>query len=339
MSKAAEDIQNRIDNYFQTIIAIVGFMNFYKFDSDQDPILLFQGRRLKPSGNGSDEPDFVTPDIGIMLPNSTGVLGEVKHTFPKDKKFWIDAFNQVLKYDDDLTGWPNEKKIVSNHDLVLLTHTSRSRAVVNFYREKKEAGDISFNRPFSIVEYNLVSERKNYFFFRIEEGVISDEQVNAKLQEGVPVPMTVLLFNYAAVKLYDDKPEVPYLMYLIWNHVVLEKASELEQFRNLRKNQKIDVTLSIDEIVDTLRMGFSFRLLNSEYSDMQPHIPKKPWVKEACQKFIEWNEAKWNDTEKSTLTFKAHKQYKDTLKHFINAYVGEGNIGQATLFDLDEPDQ
>lgn len=336
MSKAIENILNKIDNYNQTIIAIVGFMNFYKYDSNQEPVVLFQGRRLKPSGE--EDPEFVTPDIGILLPDNTGVLGEVKHTFPKDKELWVNAFDQMLKYDDDLFGWPNEEGRVTNHDLVLLTHQTRARAVGNYYREKNNNSEIFFSKPFCIVEYNQVSERKDFFFFRIEEGKISDEIVNSKLQEGVPVPMAILIFNYAAVKLYDDKPEVPYLMYLIWNFVVLDKASELEQYRTLRKNQKLEIVIDIDEIVETLRFGYSFRLLNSEHAEMQPQIPKKVWVKEACQKFVEWNEAKWNDTEKSTLTFRAHKQYEDTLKHFINLYIGEGNIGQPTLFDLDETD-
>ena len=332
MSEGVNKILNKIDNYNQTIIAIVGFMNFYKYDSSQDPIVLFQGRRLKPPGD--DEPDFVTPDIGIMMPDSTGVLGEVKHTFPKNKELWIDAFDQITKYDDDLSGWPNVEKKVTAHDLVLLTHQTRGRAVGNFYREKVRTEDISYARPFSIVEYSHVSERENFFFFRIEEGAISDEQVNAKLQEGVSVPMTILISKYAAVKLYDDKPEVPYLMHLIWN-LILENASELEQYRRLRKNQKLEVSISVDEIVETLRLGYSFRLLNSEYADMQPQIPKKSWVKEACQKFVEWKEATWSDTERSSLTFKAHKQYEDTLRHFISLYVSEGNIDQPTLFDTD----
>ncbi len=334
MSEAADKIFNKIDNYNQTIVAIVGFMNFYKYDSENEPIVLFQGRRLKPSGDG--DPEFVTPDIGILMSDSTGVLGEVKHTFPKNQELWVNAFDQLQKYDDDLSGWPNEEERVAIHDLVLLTHTSRSRTVGNYYREKKGNGDISFSRPFSIVEYNLISERKNFFFFRIEEGVLTDEHVNTKLQEGVPVPMSVLILNYAAVKLYDDKPEVPYLMFLIWNLVVLEKASELEQYRSLRKNQKLDLALSVDEIVETLRLGYSFRLLNSEFADMQPQVPKKVWVKEACQKFVEWNEATWNENDKSTLTFRAHKKYENTLKHFVDTYVGEGNLDQPTLFDVDE---
>lgn len=331
MSEAVITIENKIDNYNQTIIAIVGFMNFYRYDSKQTPVVLFQGRKLQPSQNKNSE--YVTPDIGILLPNNLGVLGEVKHSFPRDKNLWSDVITQLLKYDDNLIGWPKEDGIVQNHDVVLLTQQARARAVGNYFREKINIGEISFKRPFIIVEYNLTSERQDYFFFRIEEGALTDEDVNAKLQEGVPVPMIKLLQHCAAVKLYDDMPELPYLMHLIWVYVVLDKASELEQFKNLAKNQKLDVVLTVDEIVDTLRNGYSFRLLNSENSDRQPSIPKKAWVKEACQKFVLWGEAKWNDDLKSSLTFRCHKKYDDTLKHFIQMYVGEGAVGQRTLFD------
>jgi len=330
LSEAISSIQNKIDNYQQTIIAMVGFMNFYRYDSNQNPIILFQGRKLSPTHN--DRVDFVTPDIGVLLPDDTGILGEVKHSFPKERDFWMRAFEQLMKYDDDLDGWPNNSGKVSTHDLVLLTHQSRARVVGNYYREKATTGEVNFMRPFSIVEYNQTSQREEYFFFRVEEGELSDEQVNSSLQEGVSVPMMVLLNQYAAVKLYDDMPELPYLMFIIWVYVVLERAFDNELFSGLAKNQKLDVVLTVDEIVEALRDGYSFRILNTDNSDRQPQIPKKAWVKKACQKFVKWGEAKWNDDQKTSITFKCHKKYTDALKHFIEEFVKEGEVGQQTLF-------
>ena len=213
MNEAIKNIQNKIDNYEQTIIAIVGFMNFYRYDSNHDPIILFQGRKLSMTQNGSA--DFVTPDIGVMLPDNTGVLGEVKHSFPKEQDYWIGAFEQLMKYDNDLIGWPNNSETVSAHDLVLLTHQARARVVRNYFREKSATGEINFTRPFCIVEYNRTSQSQEFFFFRVEEGGLSDEQVNKKLQDGASVPMGVFLNEYVAVKLYDAKPELPYLMFLM----------------------------------------------------------------------------------------------------------------------------
>ena len=50
---AEKVIKGEIDNYSDSIFAIVGFMNFYRYDDDskkiRDDILVFQGRRLTPS--------------------------------------------------------------------------------------------------------------------------------------------------------------------------------------------------------------------------------------------------------------------------------------------------
>jgi len=331
LNEAIKNIQNKIDDYEQTIIAIVGFMNFYRYDSNNDPIILFQGR--KPSMTQNDSADFVTPDIGVMLPDNTGVLGEVKHSFPKEQDYWIRAFEQLMKYDNDLIGWPNNSEIVSTHDLVLLTHQARARAIKNYFHEKLATGEISFNRPFCIVEYNRTSQNQEFFFFRAEEGGLSDELVNKKLQDGASVPMGVFLNEYAAVKLYDNKPELTYLMFLIWNYVVLDKASDNELFRSLASNQKLDVPFTVDEIFEVLRNGYSFHILNTDNSDRQPQIPKKTWIKEACQKFVSWGEAKWDDDQKTAITFKCHKKYSDSLQHFIKELVNEGEVGQQSLFE------
>jgi hypothetical protein len=48
-----EEINNKIDDYLQTIHAIVGFMNFYRYDNERreirSDVIVFQGRRFNPS--------------------------------------------------------------------------------------------------------------------------------------------------------------------------------------------------------------------------------------------------------------------------------------------------
>ena len=50
---AEQSIRAEIDNYSDSIFAIVGFMNFYRFDDTtrkiRNDVLVFQGRRLTPS--------------------------------------------------------------------------------------------------------------------------------------------------------------------------------------------------------------------------------------------------------------------------------------------------
>lgn len=333
MKEAVKSLKDKIDNYEQTIIAIIGFMNFYKFNSDKTPCKLFQGRKLTPTQENGTE--FLTPDIGILQSDNSGVIGEVKHCFPKDQDLWVKSFEQLKKYDDVLEGWPNKSGFAKKHDIVLLTHQTRVRAVANFYRRQAKNKKLRYVNPFSIIEYNRTSGSQEFFFFRIEQGALTDKKVYSKLKEGAAVPMNVFVENYAPIKFYDDKPETPYLMFLIWVYIVLVKASENEKFKHLNKSQKLDIEFSIEEIVNSLRNGYSFKLINSENSERQPLAPRTSWVKEACNKFVEWGEAKWEDTSKMNITFHCNKKYTDVLNQFIEKYAGESDDAQGTLFDLE----
>ena len=105
----SENYYEEIDNYKDSVSAIIGFMNFYRYnDAAQEidnNVLVFQGRRLEPSMQRDIEPNgatYVTPDIGILLPAKNGVLAEVKKSFPKEQVHWIKTFKQLMSYDDDL---------------------------------------------------------------------------------------------------------------------------------------------------------------------------------------------------------------------------------------------
>ena len=62
-------------------------------------MLVFQGRRLEPSSQkvmylNGEKISRVTPDIVAFLPSKSGVLGEVKKSFPKNQERWIKTFEQ-----------------------------------------------------------------------------------------------------------------------------------------------------------------------------------------------------------------------------------------------------
>lgn len=99
------EFENRIDNYEQTIQAIVGFINFFRYDTEKKEmrreVIVFQGRRFSPSTGKSitekgENVDYVTPDIGILLPTKNGVIGEVKRSFPSDQNLWHKTFKQIM---------------------------------------------------------------------------------------------------------------------------------------------------------------------------------------------------------------------------------------------------
>lgn len=335
-----EEYLNEIDDYVQTIHAIVGFMNFYLYDegtkANRKGVLLFQGARLEPSSAKSinsdgNEVHFVTPDLGIFVEPDQGVVGEVKKSFPKEQDLWMRTFKQLMSYDDDLQGWPCEGGRVRSHDIVLILHQSRAMAVLEFFKNRSEFG-ISFKRPFVMIQFNRSDERQPYYFFQKVHGTLSETPLNEKLLYGQQVPMWVFVGIYSMVKIYDSRPPVPYLLELIWTHVVTVVASDNPGFKILHKNQKLDVTLEVDVIVDQLCDGFSFRRLCTDKL-RQTRNPRREWVVEACERLVVLNEAAWVDSTKKQIKI-FFKKYDDVRTHFVKACVDDGHApGQLLLFE------
>ena len=339
------DILDRIDNYKTTIQAILGFINFYRFDdvtkTFRADVKIFQGRHFEPSpekkvkANGQ-QVAYVCPDFAILVSKDGGVVGEVKKSFPKDPQHWEDDFNQVKSYDDDLTGWPTESEKVKTHDLVLVVDQSRGVKVQEYYEAHK--GVLGYQRTFILVEFNRADERQPYYHFRKCQGTgcLSDPNIDSRLKYGVKVPMWVFVQSYSEIQLYDDEPPTPYMIYLIWEHVLLPRASDKAGFARLKKNQRVEIDINVAEIVEELNRGFSFRRLHGDNCDRQPQIPKPEWVTRACEKLVALEEAQWIDGTKATIRFR-FRRYDDVLEHFVEACSRGETPGQMSLsFKSDE---
>jgi len=323
-------ITAEIDNYSDSIFAIVGFMNFYRYDDDlrkiRDDVLVFQGRRLtpsKPKNHDGEDIAFVTPDLGVLLPNDYGVLAEVKRSFPKDTKFWMGDFRQLMSYDDDLTGWPSRSQKVDSHDIVLLLHQTRAISVKDFYEQNQ--AEIKITRPFCIIEFNRDSEGQEFFFFRTVAGAVSQKSLAERLRKGIPVPMSIYLVQYSTIKLYDASPPLPYLLELIWTHIVAFKVSNTPGYKIPSKNQKVKVEVTPDEICDRLETNFTFHGLHQNHADgRQPKVVEKNWVREACEALVKFGDAKWADSLKKTLTVNFVKR-ENILDYFVKQCAKEPN--------------
>lgn len=328
-----EEIKEKIDDYEQTVCAILGFMNLYRFDDKTKTfkvdVKLFQGRKLKIDGKEQE----VTPDLGILEKNKTGVIGEVKKTLPQDQEYWLNKFEQLKKYDNELIGWDTDDKKVNNHDIVLLTHIKISRKVKDYYEKNIINTENEIKKSFSIIEFYRTEENNSYFSFRKEYGKLSNIKIDSELYSGISIPMKVYIDNYSCNKLYDDFPPLAYLMSLIWENIIQLKASDDydNKFSRLRKRQKLDIDISIDDIIDKLHKGFSFyNLQNNE--ENQPIIPKRNWIIKACDKFVDIKEATWKDSNKKELIFK-YQKYDNILEHFIEKCIDENpNNEQENLF-------
>jgi len=303
-----EKILNQIDSYNDTIFALLGLTSLFKYDEKKgqlkDYINVYQGFKF----NITDDHQ-VTPDLAIYGPN-LGIVSEVKISFPKDETFWDDDFKQLKNYDNELIGWPTDNLKFLNHQIVLILHQSRTIAVKKFIERKS----IVFNRNFSIIECNRIDQRKTYMFFRFMYGKLTGVDFFDKLENGISIEISKLSETFS-VKLYDSEPPLPYLMQLIWEHIVIPEAIEILR-NSLKKQNKILVELKLNDITRILEEGFSFRILK-ENSDRQPKVPKQTWVTHACTKFVESDEAEWIGSGHDRIRF-FFQRYEDVLQHFIN---------------------
>jgi hypothetical protein len=316
-------IQDEIDNYKDTIYAIVGFMNIFRYDDEnkcmRDNVKVFQGRKLYKNDITSFDRNksYVTPDLGILFTKTQdGILGEVKKTFPKNEVFWMDDFKQLMSYDTDLSGWPNEKGKVKSHDIVLIVHQTRGYIISQFFKQKNENRQITFSRPFCIVEFNRVDQRAPSIFLRTMIGNVSESRIDNRLKNGISIPMLAFIQHYSTFKLYDSEPPIPYLLELIWSNVVGLKAAEDPKFRSMRWNQKINITIEVDVIVHELYEGFSFKNLHGDNNENQPIFPRREWIQRACEILVKNKEADWVDIPKLNIKF-YFKKHPNVLEHFI----------------------
>lgn len=184
---------NQIDDYATSVHAIVGFANFYLWDpatkTNISGVIVFQGRHLSPVTPRDDGAGrtgaYVTPDLGVLLPNRSGVLAEVKLSFPMDQSHWMADFGQLMAYDAELTGWPSADGRVGQHDVVLITEQGRAVRVRKFY-EQRAGREIVFSRPFVIMSVNRSDNRQPYYFFQRILGTLTDSDLDAYATDGSP---------------------------------------------------------------------------------------------------------------------------------------------------------
>ncbi|MCX5999323.1 MAG: hypothetical protein NTU41_06945 [Chloroflexi bacterium] len=313
-------IKVQVDDYQETVSAILGFARLWVVDpatrQNRQDAKSFQGRRLTPVAGGTS----VTPDLGIVVRDEYGMLAEVNKNFPggNDERS-RKVLTQLKSYDRELSGWPTPSRLVNSHELVLLVHQTTARWAADSYRTQSEQGNLIFDRNVSIVQFNRLPMAKEHLFFQEVLGEVRLLRDSIDLYHGCRVPMLALVGLWSQTKLYDAEPPMPYLPYLIWQHVITPRAAETENFSRLRRNSKMDVTVKFDDIVDELARGFSFWSWHVDDKDYQPNVPKKGWVKAACEFLVRSNEARWADEGSELVVF--YRKYSDPLRHFVHLHA------------------
>lgn len=318
MSKPSpiETLLDKVDNYTQTVGAIIALGHILKHDYNGEYKI---GPKFQTSAaNRISRDTEVTPDIAGQT-QTMSIVGEVKKSFPENQDHWEDDIKQLEKYDDVLTGWP--LKPVSDHDIILLTGYYMSGKLRKYIDQKIAKGDLTFNRSLAILEFVRTQDRREYWALRKIWGTLSDKAFDERIEDPIGVPGDTIVPDLSSVKFYDSEPHVVYTMSLLWDFVFSEKAPA-EKFREAEGRKTIDIVFTIDDAHQKLKTFFG---------PPNSSLPRRAWVANAMKGFETVGLAKKRG-DGFFITYHRMPESK-SLQYFAEAWI-EKVESQAKITDL-----
>ncbi len=263
---------------------------------------------MDTSGHNKVSPNtHVTPDAVIQRTAQLSYVVEAKKSLPSRTEEWDRYVEQLLKYDDDLSGWWTSDETISNHSIVLLIEISRGVEFADYLRQYLSAHGIGFDNPFSIIDFTRADEFKPYYLLRTELGEIQDKDLKETLRKGKKVVIEDVVRTYGERKFYDTEPEPEFTMSVIWLDILTDLARKAEFDKTLRA-YPLDIALN-DVTIELQKLYGSAGKAHREVQ-----FPKKAWVKRAFDGFVRIGFAK----EISSGVYRVYfKQFKgDMLERF-----------------------
>jgi len=319
-----ESLKIDVDNYLDSIFAIIGILMLCKFEEPERPrrdVQVFQGIRLTRISGSQNENDVEdTPDFGACKGSEHGFLGEVKMTLPRDSNLWKRPLEQFLRYADEHEGWPTSTGKVDNHYIVLIVRYMQSREICRKLELMCE--NVTDAPQYCVIEYSRQDQLKKFITFRTEYGDMLFEDIGNEFRQGISVPANIEYFS--AVKLYDADPPIQHLMQLIWQYVVTPEAISKRE-RGSSKTKTTIIRLNVDDICTRLRREHSFSSLSWISNVRERSTPRRKWTIKACEYFVNAEDAKWLNESKSDIEFKfiEHDDIKEHCCELVSESKGE----------------
>lgn len=269
-TRAAEDaILDSIDSYTQTQESMCAFAQVlekhYGAESRIAPA-------MRPShSGGSRAGGAVTPDM-VSQGRGINLVIEAKRSLPSGEGGRAAVLAQLGRYDGDLDGW---RRNPPTHDIVLMTHMSKSAQWADFLKDALKKKKASFDRKVSVVGYVRDSERATYMILKNEWGSTSNAELNRRLHDGIVVRGRDYIKKMNSAMFSDSKPHVAYTMGILWEDFFLPLAARGGQPGPIGQKPG-GPAVDLPEIMDAMRrpaVPFSC-------------APKQAWVAEALDALV-----------------------------------------------------
>lgn len=246
----------------------------------------------------------------MQLDYNYGIVCEAKKLFPQNRNLWKRNFNQLQKYDDSLKGWKTSNEYIKTSDIVLLTHYKIKVDVKDYLEENISNKNLFFGRNFSAIAFQRTLEANVFLTLEKFYGNLFDTVLNERFRRIVGVPLKKII-PFSNIKLYDYKPELSYMMEILWNKI-FSQYPKMEEFMESGGIKIMTIKVNTHDLVKKLRTQFTDYI---EGDSRQPALPKTKWVKEAMDMLVRLNYAKKDDKEDNNYTVK-YKSIKNTIQRF-----------------------
>lgn len=292
MSKAAsKDPYNHLrtqedsDNYLNTVLAGLAFINVFRWNDAERrfyPEVQFGiGRRMSTSPDNRISPSTdVTPDL-VLQRGMAGIIGEITYSLSTDDTRWREKLEQIVKYDDELTGWWSDTQKVEMHDIAFIVPQSRAVRVADILQADAEQknGTIKLKRRTAIVGFNRTSGAKEFMTLMKMSGDLSDGSLSERLRHSINVPTEILIIHYGDRKFFDFEPPMAYLLQIMWD---LLFPTYLSEFPMTEGQRETPITVAVNRVAEDMRNNYGFQVDNHRGSE----VPQRAWIKRALELLV-----------------------------------------------------
>lgn len=312
-----KSLWNDVEDYEQTVNALLAFAALLVHDgtSRRAGSEFGFGRRMtRPIGAVSD----VTPDLVAQKSLDYGVAAEAKKSLSRDRSHWEQEVAQVREYAGGLVGWWTQDETIRAYDTVLLIHIARGRPFAKLLRSDEQREGGAAGVAFKVVEFSQMTEAQVNFFFRSEEGTLSDPELGQRLDDGVPVPLDSVLQSFPTVKYYDSPPPVVLLIRDLWMNVFPSMLSDGEYDEGLKATK---IKASVSKVTDELQLASGSKAKALSRDSRSAEFPQKSWVRQAFDWLVSKRMALPPGEESDEYTILYRPIRKDVLHRLIDKEV------------------
>jgi hypothetical protein len=250
----------------------------------------------------------VTPDL-VLQRNDAGVVAEITYSLANDTAHWRQKLEQVVKYDDPLTGWWSKDEKLAQHDIAFLVPQSRAVRVGDILKEEagNKDGTIKLKYRTAVVGFNRTSGAKEFMTLMKIFGDLTDADLSERLRHSINVPTDVLIVVYGDRKFFDFEPPMAYLLQIMWDQLF---PTYLTEFPLVESQRYTPLTVTVDRVAQDMQNNYGFSVEDQRCSE----IPQRTWIKKALELLVLFNLA--SRAGDNTYTIKYKTLRGDHLKRF-----------------------